>query len=67
MSDFPQLISLNGACEMTSLSRTMINRLRTEGRFPTAVPLGDKRIAFCREEVADWVRERIHARGKIAA
>ena len=49
MSDFPQLISLNAASEMTSLSRTMINRLRAEGRFPAAVSLGEKRIAFPRE------------------
>ena len=62
MSDFPKLISLNQVCEITSLSRTMINRLRGEGRFPTAVSLGEKRIAFPREEVADWVRKRIAER-----
>lgn len=62
MSDFPQLIWLNAASEMTSLSRTMINRLRAEGRFPAAVSLGEKRIAFPREEVAAWIRERVEAR-----
>ena len=62
MSEIPHLISLNAASEMTSLSRTMINRLRSEGRFPAAVSLGEKRIAFPREEVAAWVRERIAAR-----
>jgi prophage regulatory protein len=40
----------------------MINRLRAEGRFPAAVSLGEKRIAFPREEVAAWVRQRIAAR-----
>ncbi|MBL9066465.1 MAG: AlpA family phage regulatory protein [Sphingopyxis sp.] len=58
----PSLISLNDACRMTSLSRTMINRLRGEGRFPTAVSLGEKRIAFPRDEVVDWVRQRIAER-----
>ncbi|MDT7536178.1 AlpA family phage regulatory protein [Sphingobium sp. SA2] len=67
MSDVPQLISLNRACEITSLSRTMINRLRADGRFPSAVPVGEKRIAFCRDEVVGWVRERINARDKAAA
>jgi prophage regulatory protein len=62
MPEFPRLISLNEASELTSLSRTMINRLRSEGRFPAAVPLGEKRIAFPREEVAAWVLQRIAAR-----
>jgi prophage regulatory protein len=66
MSDFPQLISLNQASELTSLSRTMINRLRSEGRFPAAVSLGEKRIAFPRDEVAAWVQSRIQAREQVA-
>lgn len=67
MSEVPCLISLNEASKVTSLSRTMINRLRSEGRFPSAVPLGEKRIAFPRDEVAQWVRDRIAARGEKAA
>ncbi|MCB2065398.1 MAG: AlpA family phage regulatory protein [Erythrobacter sp.] len=59
MSECPQLISLKQAAEITSLSRTMINRLRAEGRFPKAVPMGEKRIAFVRDEVAEFVRNRI--------
>ena len=62
MSDAPSLVSLNTAAQLTSLSRTMINRLRAEGRFPAAVPVGEKRIAFVREEVAEWVRGRIAER-----
>jgi prophage regulatory protein len=62
MSEIPTLISLNEACRITSLSRTGIFKLRSQGRFPTAVPLGEKRIAFVRDEVADFVRERIQSR-----
>lgn len=51
------------ACELTSLSRTMLNRYRADGRFPAAVPLGDKRIAFVKSEVSEWIAERIAARG----
>ncbi len=58
----PSLVSLNGACEITSLSRTMINRLRAEGRFPKAVEAGERRIAFVRDEVHAWVKARIAAR-----
>jgi prophage regulatory protein len=60
--DSPHLISLNDCCKLTSLSRTMINKYRAEGRFPRAVPLGMKRIAFVRSEVEAWVAARIAER-----
>ncbi|MDW9761623.1 AlpA family phage regulatory protein [Sinorhizobium meliloti] len=56
------LISLKDTCFLTSMSKTMIHRLRSEGRFPAAVPLGEKRIAFVRLEVHDWISGRIAAR-----
>jgi len=58
----PPLISLNDAARMCAMSRTMVNRYRAEGRFPKAVPLGDRRIAFVRDEVMSWIDERIAAR-----
>lgn len=60
----PVLISLNDACRMTSMSRSMVNRLRAAGRFPAAVELDDfgRRVAFVRAEVADWVAMKIAAR-----
>lgn len=58
----PSLVSLNDACAMTSMSRTMLNRYRDEGRFPQAVPLGERRVAFVRSEVQDWISARIAAR-----
>lgn len=58
----PRLVSMKTAAEMTSLSRTMLNRYRAEGRFPAAVPLGEKRIAFVRSEVDEWIAARISAR-----
>ncbi|MQU69118.1 helix-turn-helix transcriptional regulator [Sinorhizobium meliloti] len=56
------LISLKDTCSLTSMSKTMIHRLRSEGRFPAAVTLGEKRIAFVRSEVHDWIDGRIAAR-----
>lgn len=67
MSNLPTLISINEACRVTSLSRTGIFKLRSLGRFPEAVPLGEKRVAFVRDEVADWVQQRIEQRGKVPA
>ncbi|KAB1086469.1 AlpA family phage regulatory protein [Neorhizobium galegae] len=56
------LISLKDACALTSMSRTMLNRYRAEGRFPVAVELGDRRVAFVRSEVAAWIQQKIAAR-----
>lgn len=62
MTDQPQLISMNQACELTSLSRTSINRLRAANDFPKAVQVSDTKIAFVRSEVHAWVNERIRRR-----
>ncbi|WP_105419214.1 AlpA family transcriptional regulator [Neorhizobium sp. T25_27] len=56
------LISLKDACRLTSMSRTMLNRYRAEGRFPVAVELGDRRVAFVRVEVVAWIHAKIAAR-----
>jgi prophage regulatory protein len=39
----------------------MLNRYRSEGRFPAAIPLGDRRIAFVRQEVMQWIADKIEA------
>lgn len=59
----PRLISMNETVRATSLSRTMLNKYRAEGRFPSAVALGDRRFAFVRSEVDAWIADRIARRG----
>ncbi|NEJ73806.1 AlpA family phage regulatory protein [Rhizobium phaseoli] len=56
------LISLRDTCTLTSMSKTMIHRLRVEGNFPAAVALGEKRIAFSRIEVQSWIQAKLAAR-----
>lgn len=58
------LVSLNDAAKMTSMSRTMVNKYRADGRFPQAVDLGDRRVAFVRTEVVDWLKAKIAGRMK---
>lgn len=68
MSEFPSLISVNEAAKVTTLSRTAIFKLRSQGKFPKAVPLGEKRVAFVRSEVEQWLEARIAERsGKTGA
>ncbi len=61
------LVSLNECCTLTSLSRTSINNLRAKADFPEAVLLGDKRIAFVRTEVEQWIADRVKSRRARAA
>jgi prophage regulatory protein len=63
----PVLMSMNEAVRATSLSRTMLNKYRAEDRFPAAVPLGDRRFAFVRNEVHEWIADRIAGRATKAA
>lgn len=58
----PRLIAMEEVCDVTSLSRAMINKLRAAGRFPIAVPLTERRIAFVRAEVEAFLDQRIAAR-----
>ncbi|MEY9581523.1 helix-turn-helix transcriptional regulator [Sinorhizobium fredii] len=62
--NLPVLLSLNEVCRLTSLSRTAINRWRSLGRFPGAVPLGDKRVAFVKAEVEQWILDQITERDR---
>ena len=62
MAEFPALISVNEAAKVTTLSRTASFKLRSQGKFPKAVPLGEKRVAFVRAEVEQWLEARIAER-----
>jgi prophage regulatory protein len=65
--NLPILISAKDAAALTSLSRPQINVLRGRDEFPRAVELGERRIAFVRAEVIEWVNTRIAARAQRAA
>ena len=57
-----QLISLKDTCALTSMSKTMILRLRRDGSFPQPVELGEKRIAFVRSEVLACIQQKLASR-----
>lgn len=62
VGDMSILISINQVAMMTSMSRGMVNKYRASGRFPDSVDLGDRRVAFVKTEVMDWIEEKIVAR-----
>lgn len=57
-------ISLNDVCQVTSLSRTMINNLRAEGRFPIPTEIGG-RLVFLESEVLAWLAARMADRPSV--
>lgn len=59
-----QLLSLKEVCRLTSLSRTGVNKARDAGRFPAAVPLDGRRIAFVRAEIEAWLAAKVAARNE---
>lgn len=64
MDHLPVLLSMKDVCQRTSLSRTAINNMRSKGRFPPPVYLGERRIAFVAAEVDQWIADRIASRGE---
>ena len=60
--DKQKLLSINSVCELTSLSRSGINKARSKNRFPNAVVIGEGRIAFVEAEISTWINERIASR-----
>ena len=58
----PPLMSLNEVCSATTLSRFLIRSLEKEGKFPKHVKLAERRIAYCRDDILQWIEEKIDAR-----
>ncbi|QPB21748.1 AlpA family phage regulatory protein [Rhizobium sp. 007] len=58
------LVSVKEVEKMTSMSRTMVNRYREQGRFPQPVELGDRRVAFVKSGIIEWIEAKIAARGE---
>jgi prophage regulatory protein len=55
-----RLLRLYNVKDHTGLSKSEIYRLMAEGRFPKAIPLGKRSVAWRSDEIDAWVAERIH-------
>lgn len=70
MGDLPMhknLIRITEVQRRTGYSKAWIYRLLKEKRFPAAVKIGARAIAFIESEVDDWVNQRIsESRGEVA-
>lgn len=51
----PKLIRRKNVIEMTSLSRSTIDRREAEGKFPQRLSLGKNLVAWRLQDVIDWI------------
>ncbi|EPS5423209.1 TPA: helix-turn-helix transcriptional regulator [Raoultella planticola] len=61
------LIRLPEVQRRTGYSKAWIYRLMREQRFPSAVKIGSRAIAFVESEIDEWINQRIaESRGEVA-
>ncbi|WP_337261240.1 MULTISPECIES: helix-turn-helix transcriptional regulator [unclassified Serratia (in: enterobacteria)] len=53
------LIRLSEVQRRTGYSKAWIYRLISQKRFPSAVKIGTRSIAFVESEVSEWINQRI--------
>ena len=51
-----RLISLKEVRELTSLSKTTIYKMVSEGKFPAQLNTGAVRVVWSHNDVQDWIR-----------
>ncbi|RYM64754.1 dipicolinate synthase [Serratia liquefaciens] len=67
MSSSEKLLRLPEVQKRTGYSRAWLYRLMREERFPAAIKIGSRSIAFIESEIDEWINQRIaESRGKVA-
>lgn len=58
----PPLMAPKDAEKATTLSRVTLAAMAADGLFPKPVALSERRYAYVRAEVQQWISERVAAR-----
>jgi prophage regulatory protein len=56
-----QLVKRKKVEELTSLSKSSLYRLMSDGIFPKPIRLGSKSVAWLKSDVEAWIDDRISA------
>jgi len=59
-----KLLSTKQVQERTTLSRTTLWRLESQGLFPSRIQISPRRVAWSEEEVSAWIEKRQRVDGK---
>jgi prophage regulatory protein len=60
----PEFIVADEIAQRIPYSQNQLRRLEAQGTFPKRVRIGANRIAWVREEIDNWVMDRIGGRQK---
>ena len=54
-----QFIRLNKVQEITSLSKSSIYRLISDGDFPKQIQIGKRSVVWVRSDVNNWINQKL--------
>ena len=57
-----EVLSVLDVSKVTTLSESAILRLEKSGDFPKSIQLSESRVGWVRQEVNEWIREKMDAR-----
>lgn len=60
----PNILRLPDLIAQTGLSRSTIYRYIADGIFPRPVSLGPRAVGWLETDVAEWIDDRVQARGR---
>ena len=60
----PEFIVADEIAQRIPYSQNQLRRLEAQGTFPKRVRIGANRVAWVREEIDNWVMDRIGGRQK---
>lgn len=61
IENYPSFLRLPQVRERTGYSRATIYSLMAQGKFPRAVALGARAVAWLDSEVTAWINDRVSA------
>lgn len=60
----PELIVADEIAQRIPYSQNQLRRLEAQGSFPKRVRIGANRVARVREEIDNWIKDRMNARSR---
>lgn len=60
----PELIVADEIAQRIPYSQNQLRRLEAQGSFPKRVRIGANRVAWVREEIDNWIKDRMNARNR---
>ncbi|WP_341880989.1 AlpA family phage regulatory protein [Synechococcus sp. UW140] len=55
----PIFLRINDVIKLTSISRSSIYRMMSDGDFPVQISVGNRQVRWSRQEVLDWCEEKL--------